>query len=115
MASFDLSPSTQALKTLGSQIQFMGCLYTIDKLLVIRCPSLQSAIVADALGLLKQSNCVDGCTGLVDFNPSITYQGIDRSISYEDTALVKTDEFSYGGYDRAKQELVLRYIDMLVV
>ena len=95
----------------------------MGQLLVISCPRESGLWVIDAKSVLDVTNCIRNCAGLwsdgEEYNPKLEYRTLDQELQYVNLYMTKTQEFSYGIVHRNpktfKNELVLKYVDMLVV
>ena len=114
-SSVVLETTSQALKTIGKSIKFRGCSYTIDKLIVISCPSQTGLWIADAKSILAQVNCLANCSGWFDFEPDLTYLATEKDLAFENVDLIKTREFTYSALQTQSSELHLKYLDLQAV
>ena len=91
--------------------------------MVISCPRESGLWVIDAKSIIDVTNCKRNCAGLwsdgEEYNPKLEYRTLDRELQYANSFMSKTQEFSYGTVHRnpesLKNELLLKYVDMLVV
>ena len=114
-AKLEFTPSVQLLRTIDYGIAFKGCTYAIDRLFVLNCPSQSGLYITDARSMLDQSNCNSDCSRFAEFDPTLTYLSNDSDLSHDAITQLKAQEYSYSALLPYKNELHLRYLDMLVV